>query len=454
MNDHSNRISRRNFITDSGTTAGGLAAGFTASSLLNPKTARSANDDIVVALVGCGGMGRANLRDFIRVPSVKIAAVCDVDDNRLQNALSDVEQARKATDSPLENIHTTKDFRNILERKDIDSVIVGTPDHWHAYVATAACASGKDVYCEKPVSHNIEEGKAMIRATRNHKRVMQIGTQQRSGTHFQSAVEQVRTGALGKVHVCRTWITSNVSPDGLGTPEDSSVPAGVDYDMWLGPAPKRPFNKNRFHYQFRWFFDYGNGLCNDWGVHLNDLILWATGHDAPKSVQAAGGRYVLQDNTDTPDTLEIMYDYGDFVHIYSIRRSCQGGGFHGKGHGMQFEGTDGILTLDRGGWTIAPEGSKEDPRTEAHRSGSSDQHFPHVVNFLDCVKSREKPVSDIEIAHRATVTCHLGNIAYKVGRTIHWDNSAEICVHSDGTPDTRANMHLFREPRKPWKLEA
>lgn len=443
-------ISRRSFLEKSGVTAAGLAAGVT---LLEPRSARAeAANDVVIGLVGCGGMGRANLRDFLKAPEVKVAALCDIDEGRIGEAMQDLEKARAATDSPVEQVDHYKDFRDLIDRNDIDVVIVGTPDHWHAYVATAACAAYKDVYCEKPVSHNVVEGRAMVDAARKYNRVVQVGTQQRSGSHFQSAVEQVRSGALGKVNVCRTWITSNVAPDGLGNPPDSDPPPGVDYDLWLGPAPKRPFNVNRFHYQFRWFWDYGSGLMNDWGVHLNDLILWGMDRIAPDSVQVTGGRYVLTDNTDTPDTLEIVYDYGDFLHVYTVRRVCRGGGMHGKGHGMQFEGTDGILTLDRGGWYVTPEGSKEEPRTPDAKSGSSDQHLPHVLNFLECVKTRNKPVSDVEIAHRSTTTCHLANIAFKVGRKINWDAEREICVRDYGAPDTEANVHLFREPRAPWTL--
>jgi predicted dehydrogenase len=295
-------------------------------------------------------------------------------------------------------------------------VIVGTPDHWHAYVLIAACANNKDVYCEKPLSHNIVEGRAMVSAARQNKRVVQIGTQQRSGRHFQDAVRYVQSGKLGDISFCRTWITNRSSPDYIGNPPDGGeAPHGADYNMWLGPAPERPFNRNRWHHHFRWFFDYGNGLCNDWGVHLNDIILWGMKVQAPLSVSAVGGKQEMRDNSDTPDTLDVYYEYPNFTHIYTVRRGQTLFGFYGKEHGMEFQGTNGTLTLDRGGWFITPQGD----RLTAEKHGSSDQHFVHVQNFLHCIRNRsEKTASDIEDMHRATITAHLANISYKIKRRV------------------------------------
>jgi predicted dehydrogenase len=224
----------------------------------------------------------------------------------------------------------------------------------------------------------------------------------------------------------------------------------------LGPAPKRPFNRNRFHHHFRWFWDYGNGLCNDWGVHLNDIILWAMKVQAPLSVSAIGGKYDMKDNTDTPDTLDVYYEYPGFTHIYTVRRGPTLYGFHGKTHGMEFEGANGTLTLDRGGWFVTPPGS--DKPMEKH--GGSEQHFAHVQNFLHCLRHRsEKPASEIEDMHRATTTCHLANISFKVKRRIYWDATNERCYRGYDpqkkqfmNEDTEANSYLLREPRKPWSL--
>ena len=442
-------LNRRQFLGASAL-AGGLAA---SAALAEPqKKTVAPGDRIRVALVGCGGMGRADLRDFMRLPDFDIVALCDPDPNHIKDAARDVERARR----PADKLRTEKDFRKVVESKDVDAVIVGTPDHWHAYVLLAACANGKDVYCEKPLSHNIVEGRAMVNAARKHKRVVQIGTQQRSGQHFKDAVAYVQSGKLGDITLCRTWITNRTRPNEIDNPPDSDPPAGVDYDLWLGPAPKRPFNKNRFHYQFRWFWDYGNGLCNDWGVHLNDIILWGTKQRAPHAVYACGGKFDMKDNTDTPDTLDVHYSYPGFTHIYTVRRSYYNYGFDRKSHGMEFHGTKGILTLDRGGWVVHAEGG----RNKDEKHGSSEQHFNHVKNFLHCVRNRsEKTASDIEDMHRATTTCHLANISFKVKRRIFWDPVHERCYrgHDEQAKkfvgeDTEANAYLLREPRKPWSL--
>ncbi len=444
-------IRRRDFLTELGLGAAGMAAGLT---LVEPRTARAApSDQVVIGIIGCGIRGRRLVEFFGRAPDARIAALCDVDPSQIDKAMAGLEKTRSAAGAKGGPVEQYKDFRKVLERKDLDAIAIATPDHWHAYMTTAACAAGKDVYAEKPVAHSIVEGRAMVKAARRHKRIVQVGTQQRSGKHFQSAVELVRSGALGKVHVCRTWIARNLAPEGMGNPPDSEPPAGVDYDMWLGPAPKRPFNRNRFHLSFRWFWDYANGTTTDWGVHLNDIILWAMDRIGPRSVQAVGGRLVLKDNTETPDTLEVLYDYGDFLHIYTVRRACQGGAIDGTEHGMQFEGSGGVLTLKRTGWVLKPEVVKGKPRGEARTSEGSEQDYPHVQNFLECIKTRKLPTSDLEGGHRATVTGLLAMIAYKVGRRIHWDAEKEICVREDGKPDTAANGYLFREPRAPWKLE-
>jgi predicted dehydrogenase len=443
-------LHRRQFLGTSAALAAGLVA--RADEKKEEKKPVSPNEKLTVALVGCGGMGRANLNDFMRLPEFECVALCDPDPGHIKTARELLEKANR----PTEKLQEEKDFRKILDRKDLDCVIVGTPDHWHAYVLIAACAAGKDVYCEKPLSHNIVEGRAMVHAARRNKRVVQIGTQQRSGQHFKDAVKYVQSGKLGDVFLCRTWITNRQRPDELGNPPDGDPPDGVDYDLWLGPAPKRAFNKNRFHYQFRWFWDYGNGLCNDWGVHLNDIIRWGMNVRAPLSVYACGGKFDMKDNSDTPDTLDVHYEYPGFLHIYTVRRSYYHYGFDRQGHGMEFHGTNGVLTLDRGGWVVRAEGE----RMKDERHSGFDDHFAHVKNFLHCIKHRgEKTASDIEEMHRSTTTCHLANISFKVKRRIYWDAENERCyrgydhaakklLHEDGD----ANAYLLREPRKPWSL--
>jgi predicted dehydrogenase len=443
-----NPLNRRQFLGTSAALGAGLAlAG------ADEKKAVSSNEKVVVALIGCGGMGRADLHDFIRLPDFEVAALCDPDPAHIRDAAQDLERAGR----PTHKLQTEKDFRKIVERKDIDAVIVGTPDHWHAYVLIAACANDKDVYCEKPLSHNIVEGRAMVKAAQRNKRVVQIGTQQRSGQHFKDAAAYVQSGKLGDVFLCRTWITNNSPADYIGNPSDEDhAPAEVDYDLWLGPAPKRPFNRNRFHHNFRWFWDYGNGLCNDWGVHLNDIVLWAMKVQAPLTVFSTGGRYDIRDNSDTPDVLDVHYQYPTFTHIYTVRRGLYHYSSPDRSHGMEFHGTNGVLTLDRGGWVVTP----GNDHVKAAHHGGSEQHFAHVQNFLHCVRNRsEKTASDIEDMHRATTTCHLANIAYKLKRRVAWDAEQERCYRGYDPQtkklvgeDAEANAYLLREPRKPWSL--
>jgi predicted dehydrogenase len=444
-----NSVNRREFLSAS---AAAALAGPLARADDEKKV--SANEKITVALVGCGGMGRANMNDFVRLPEFEIAAVCDVDPKHTNDAMEDLKKRKR----PTEKVQQEKDFRRIMDRKDIDAVIVGTPDHWHAYVLIAACANGKDVYCEKPLSHSIVEGRTMVDAAKRNKRIVQVGTQQRSGKHFQDAVKFVQSGKLGHVFACRTWITNNTPPEGNGKPPDEEPPSGVDYDLWLGPAPKRPFNRNRFHYQFRWFWDYGSGLCNDWGVHLNDIVLWGMNVNAPLAVSAVGGQQEIHDNSDTPDVLDVSYEYPGFTHVYTVRRGKGLVGFQGRSHGTEFQGTNGTLMINRDGWIVTPETSTSALTAEKH--GSSEQHFAHVQNFLHCLKNRDqKPASDIEAMHRATTTCHLANISYKVKRRIYWNADDERCYRGYDyvakkflVPDEEANAYLLREPRKPWSL--
>jgi predicted dehydrogenase len=384
-------------------------------------------------------MGRANLRDFLKTKSVEIAAVCDVYEPNL-------DVAAEMTDGKAERC---KDFRRLVDRKDLDFVIVATPDHWHALPMVAACNAGKDVYCEKPVSLTIREGRKMVEAARHNKRVVQVGTQQRSGTHFQKAVELVRAGTLGKVSFVRCWNYLNQYPFGMGNPSDSAPIAGLDWDLWLGPAPKVAYNRNRFLGTFRWFWDYSGGMLTDWGTHLIDVVHWAMNVDAPLTASAAGGKLHIEDNRETPDTLEVTYEYPGFLLNYSYR-VLNGRGLDGKTYGIQFHGTRGTLFVDREGWELFPERSPDEslPLSEKpQRSDGSPQHYPHVLNFLECLKSRALPASDIEIAHRSTSACHLGNIAYKVKRKIAWDAKAEKVV-GDAEADTLAG----KEYRKPWTL--
>jgi len=445
------RLDRRDFMKRAGigaVTAGVAGIGLTggASRVLG------ANDRVRVGLIGAGQQGTYDMKDFALHPEVEIAAVCDVYEPNLQKAL-DIAGA---------GAQSYKDFRQVLDRQDIDAVIVGTPDHWHALPTVEACKAGKDVYVEKPICCAIDEGKVMVDAARKHNRVVQVGTQQRSATHFQEAVKLVQQGYLGKVSFVRAWNYSNEYPKGIGNPPDSDPPAGLDWDAWLGPAPKRPFNANRFGVgdrwsTFRYFWDYAGGFMTDWGVHLMDIVQWAMQVDGPDAITAAGGRFFIEDNAETPDTLQVTYQYPHFVATYENRWD-NANSMYNHGYGIEFHGTDATMFVDRGGFEVFPEtrpgvpGAKHpDNRAPAMKMDAcNNDHYDHVRNFLDCMKSRQRPISDIEIGHRSTSVCLLGNVAYRSQRRVMWD----VAKQQIREGNTDAEQYLARHYRAPWVLQA
>jgi predicted dehydrogenase len=437
------KVTRRDFNKSAAMTAVGLAL----SSGPLARNVLGANDRIGVGVIGVGGMGQFNLRDFQRTQQVDIVAIADPYEPHLNQALV----------LTLGKAKGYKDFRRVLEHKDIDAVIIATPDHWHAIPMIMACEAGKDVYQEKPLSHTLWEGRKMVEAAAKHNRVVQVGTQQRSGEHFQKAVELVRGGKLGKVTFADTWIYGNLWPEGIENPPDSDPPAWLDWDLWLGPAPYHDYNRNRCINNFRWFWDYSGGILTDWGTHLLDVVHWAMGVDAPTTITAYGGKYVLPDNRETPDTLEVLYDYPAtplsgkaFVTRFSYR-AANGHGPDGHSYGIEFYGTEGTLFIDRSGYTLWPEpkkvGGESVSSSSATKGDGSPQHYPHVLNFLDCLKSRQKPNSDVETMHRSTSVGLLGVIAYKLGRKLRWDAPREQFLD-----DAEANKLLTKEYRKPWKV--
>ena len=447
----SDRISRREFVEAVGATAGSAAL---IASGASSSGAAGANEKVRVGIIGAGNRGNDVLRTFLSNPEVDCLAVADVDDHHAAETAAAVEKARGHKPT------TTRDYRAMLDNKEIDAVIIATPDHWHALPAIEAVLAGKDVYVEKPVAHNVADGQAMLRAARKTNKIMAVGTQQRSSTHFQQAVEVVRSGQLGKVFWVQTWNYENISPVGMGRPSDGDPPAHVDYDRWLGPAPARAFNPNRFHLLFRWFFDYAGGMMSDWGVHLNDIVLWALDAKGPQSVYTTGGIVTTDDNRDTPDTLQVVYEFPGTTLTYSMRKG-NGLALNGHDYGILFCGTEGSLLLDRSGFEVIPDkvvlpygirlvqGDRPLRKIglQARKEKGVDGQPAHIRNFLDCLQSRKLPTCDIEIAHRSTNTCHLGNIAYKVGRKLHWDETTETFKN-----DAEANALLAREPRKGYEL--
>jgi predicted dehydrogenase len=438
---------RREFLKSAG------AAAFTTQIFTGE--VRGANDKIAAAFIGMGKMGRSNLHFAMRQDNLVPVAVCDVYQRNLDWAVRDSKDQAKPY----------HDFREVLADKSIDVVCISTPDHWHAYMTVEACKAGKDVYVEKPICTVVDEGVKMVEAARKYKRVVQAGTMQRSAKHFQKAVEIVRSGDLGQISFVRTWNYGRDNDEGYGNPPDEEPPATLNWDMWLGPAPKRPYNANRFGVDpkdryfstFRWFWDYAGGMMTDWGVHWLDIVQMAFREEVPSEITALGGKLWSKDNTETPDTLQVTYKYASgFIATYE-RRSNNSQSMFGKSGGILFCGNKGTMFLDRNGYRIVPEmrakptveGQRpemEPLMAEADEKSTDSGNLNHWTNFLECVRTRQKPQSDIETCQRSTTTCLLGNVAYRSRLSLDWD------AQKWTTQQSEARKLLTREYRKPWKL--
>jgi predicted dehydrogenase len=443
---------RRSFLKDAAAGAAGAGVASLAStpvvSAQSQDKVAGANRRVRVGLVGCGGMGTGDLRAMLRL-GAECVALCDVDDEQTAKVRANVEKNHQQTPA-----FVTRDFRRLLERKDLDVVIVGTPDHWHALQTVMAVQAGKDVYVEKPLSLTIGEGRVMADAARRYNRVVQMGTQQRSSTHSAQAVEFLKSGKLGKIRLVKAWAYQDWMGNIPPVP-DSEAPSTVDYDLWLGPAPKRPFNKNRFHFNFRWYYDYSGGLMTDWGAHMIDVANWGMGAGAPNAAVSVGGKFGFPDDAEeTPDTQQALWEYDGYSMIWE-HATAIGQGPYMRDHGVAFHGNNGVLVLDRRGWEVLPETETKDGRKtyrmigEPHRGGGQDFHLEHVRDFLDCVDSRKRPRSDVEIGHTSMIACHLANIAFRLKRRVNWDVKNEKVI---GDPEALALV--MKEYRAPWKLPA
>ena len=426
-------------------------AGAVASmSLAGPLTRQvlGANDRVRVGAIGTGREGVSNLKAFQK-HGAEIVAVCDV-------YAPNLEKGKAAAG---EGAATYTDFRRLLDDKTIDLVINSTPDHWHALPTIMACQAGKDVFVEKPLSVAVEEGKAMVAAARKHQRVVQVALWQRSNAHFQQAAQIVRQGLLGKVTFVRTWNYSNGSPLGIGNPPDSDPPAGLDWDMWLGPAPKVPFNASRFGVRedrwstFRHFWDYSNGMLGDWAVHLVDIVQWALDTPGPVAITGVGQKNAVKDNAETPDTLQATFEYPDFVCTYENRQANANSMF-GKGYGIEFHGTEATMFLNRSGFEVFPETRKGADDKDVARSASmrmdqvDDGLVNHAGNMLECMKTRKRPACDIEDGQHSSATCLLGVVALRSRERLEFDPVKQELKNASG-----AARKLFgREYRAPWKL--
>lgn len=429
---------RRDFIK----TTGVLAAGIAAVSM--PAISACAGDKLIrCGLIGAKGMGFADLQAFLAQPNTQCVAICDVDQRVLDARITDTE---KIQGSKPRGYH---DFRQLIADKDVDVVIIGTPDHWHCLPFVEACRAGKDVYCEKPLGNSIEEINIMERVANKYKTVVQVGQWQRSDPHWKDAVNYVWSGKLGKIRTVRTWAYQGwMEP--VPVKPDSEAPEGVDYDFWLGPAPARPFNPNRFHFNFRWFWDYAGGLMTDWGVHIIDYGLYGMQVKAPKSVMAMGGKFAYPDDAaETPDTMQVLFEYDGFTMLWDHGTGIDGGHF-GRNHGVAYVGNNGTLVVDRDGWEVIPEKKKGKDLTERVEltKGVGKGLELHMANFLEGVRKGKRDLNcSIDIAANTARVAHLGNIALKTGRRLYWDSESSRFIN-----DEQANRFLTPVYRNPWKL--
>lgn len=411
-----------------------LAVAAATGSLARGPSARGAgpNETVSLGFIGVGGMGSGLLDIFKKMPDVRVAAVCDVDEShRLR--------AKSAADGKPE---VYADFRRVLDDKSIDAVIVATPDHWHAIPSILAMQAGKDVYCEKPLAYRIAEGRAMVDAAAKHQRVTQMGNLIHAGENYHRVVEIVRSGVLGKITKARVWM-AGMSPD-LGNPPDEPAPSGFDYNSWLGPAPDRPYNRNRSHFNWRYYWDYAGGKLMDFCCHIVDPVHWAMEVEAPETITATGGKYAKGDNTETPDTLEVAYHYAKGFDLVWSHTDASSHGFEGKGLGILFQGTEATLACDYGSFQIFPEKGREIRLPEKTLPRSPGHHR----EWLDAIRSRKECSCRFAYGHQLTNVGHLGNIALWTGEKLKWDAKAERVSNHEA-----ANAHLARpEYRAPWSL--
>jgi predicted dehydrogenase len=453
MTSDASAVSRRAFVH--GSAALLTAAGY--------QRVIGANERIGVGFLGYGLIGKRHVLDFQEQTDVNIVAVAEAHHGRLNEARALIGGG----------VQAYRDFRKLLDNRDVQAVVVSTPDHWHALQTMLACAAGKDVFVEKPLTLFVREGRWMIDVARRHKRVVQGGTQQRSGPHYQRARELIRGGHLGPISSVRLNAYRNIMP-GFGNPPDADPPPELDWELFLGPAPRRRYNRNRAIYHFRWFWDYSGGQLTNLGTHAFDIMDWYLDARGPLSVTSVGGRFSLQDNGETPDTQDALFAYPGWTAVWSHREASRG---QPGLQPLEFFGPRGSLAISRRGFVVTgdlriPPENAVPQFTGAHpvggpvpikqtgpaqqwasslkdESGDSRQQLKlHVRNFLDCVKSRKQPISDLESGHRVATACHLANIALRVGRRIRWDAEKEEIV-----ADPEAARMLVRPYRAPWDAE-
>ena len=438
-------MKRRKFISSAAITGAGLGM-----TTIIPSKAWSSevlpSDSLNVALIGCRNMGFGILQHHLSNPGVNCVAICDIDDSILRDRSEELR--KKFNQSP----KLYKDFRKLLEQKDIDAVIVGTPDHWHCLITVSALQAGKHVYCEKPMANTIAECNIMVNAGRYfNKQIIQIGQQQRSGFVFQKAMELIKTGRIGKLRRVNIWANFNYGV-GQNIVPDETVPAGVDFDMWLGPAPQRTFNKTRFHGVWRMFWDYGGGLMSDWGVHLLDIGLWARDIKTPpeKVLVYGANTYHEKRSRETFDSMSVIYPKEDFVINWDMTAGVEKGPYDSS-YGLVFIGDLGTIALDRSKLILNPEWDNQakKPKTEEYKfTEGKESHGDHVKNFLDCIRSGNKPACPPETGRAAALHVHIPNIAARTGEPLLlWDDANNRFTNSEA-----ANKLVTPVYREPWSL--
>ncbi len=419
--------SRRTFFLQS---AGAVAASYAARAL---RAADSPAESVVLGVIGTNGRGTALASSFAAVGGARLAYVCDVDERVIDKAVSAV--AGKQQQAP----QRVTDLRRIFDDPAVDAVVVATPDHWHGPATIMACAAGKHVYVEKPASHNPREGELMVAAARKHGRVVQLGSQRRSMPGTIEDIERLRAGEIGRALFSRGWYNAVRQP--IGHVKPAPVPTGLDYALWQGPAPEREYRDNVVHYNWHWFWHWGTGELGNNGIHSLDVCRWGLDVDYPRRVTAGGGKYYFDDDQETPDTHTVTYDFGDKAITWE-GRNWHHRGFENSTFGIAFYGDRGSLVLDSRQYQLFDPADK----LVASQTKGFDGHDPHLRNFLACIRSGERPNADIEIGHKSTLLCHLGNIAYRTGQTVNLDPKTGQLV------DNPAAAALWsREYRPNWE---
>lgn len=408
-------MDRKKFIKQSSLIAGAGLVMPNLSSLGQVVKKMGPNDTLVIGAIGINGMGWSDTKALLKIPGVRLAAICDVDQNVLEKREAEMkDQGVK--------VKTFNDYRRLLEEKEIDAVVIGTPDHWHALMMIHACQAGKHVYVEKPIGNSVGECKAMVAAQESTGKVVQVGQWQRSQQHFQDAINYIATGVLGPIRTVKVWCYQGwMRPDPIVA--DSLPPKGVDYKSWLGPAPLKPFNASRFHFHFRWFWDYAGGLMTDWGVHLLDYALLGMKASLPKTVVGLGGKFAYPNLAEeTPDTLTTLYEFDQFNLVWDSAMGIDNGSY-GRDHGIAFIGNHATLILNRGGWEVIEERRSEYKVAKPLAKPTDNGLLKHAQNFVDAIRDNNPQKVNCSIqagAHVATVA-QMGNISYRSAEKLYWD---------------------------------